>query len=233
MDKIRVALAEDNVLLREGVSRLIAANEDFELVGTASDLPELLALVGAERPDVVVTDIRMPPTGIREGIQASSWLRENHPQVGVVVLSQFVSPGYAMELFEHGSAARAYLLKERVGSVDELARAIRAVAGGGSVIDPLVVDELVRSRSQHRHSSLGQLTAREVEILAEMAQGKSNAAIAAALSVSERAVEKHTNSIFAKLRLTEEKDVNRRVRAVLMYLSEAQGSVGLEEASPT
>jgi len=149
------------------------------------------------------------------------------------VLSQFVSPGYAMELFEHGSAARAYLLKERVGSVDELARAVRAVAAGGSVIDPLVVDELVRSRSQHRHSSLGQLTAREVEILAEMAQGKSNAAIAAALSVSERAVEKHTNSIFAKLGLTEEKDVNRRVRAVLMYLSEAQGSVGLEEASPT
>src|SRR6516162_40400 len=200
MDKIRVALAEDNVLLREGVSRLIAANEDFELVGTASDLPELLALVGAE-----------------------------HPDVGVVVLSQFVSPGYAMELFEHGSAARAYLLKERVGSVDELARAIRAVAGGGSVIDPLVVDELVRSRSQHRHSSLGQLTAREVEILAEMAQGKSNAAIAAALSVSERAVEKHTNSIFAKLGLSEEKDLNRRVKAVLLYLSETHDSVSPEE----
>ena len=233
MDKIRVVLAEDNVLLREGMSRLIAANDDFELAGTASDLPELLALVGAEHPDVVVTDIRMPPTGIREGIQASSWLRENHPQVGVVVLSQFVSPGYATALFEHGSAGRAYLLKERVGSVDELARAVRAVAAGGSVIDPLVVDELVRSRSQRHHSSLAQLTVREVEILAEMAQGKSNAAIAAALSVSERAVEKHTNSIFAKLRLTEEKDVNRRVRAVLMYLSEAQGSVGLEEASPT
>jgi len=189
--------------------------------------------VGAEHPDVVVTDIRMPPSGIREGIEASSWLRENHPQVGVVVLSQFVSPGYATALFEHGSAGRAYLLKERVGSVDELARAIRAVAAGGSVIDPLVVDELVRSRSQHRHSNLARLTAREVEILAEMAQGKSNAAIAAALSVSERAVEKHTNSIFAKLGLAEEKDLNRRVKAVLLYLSEAHGSVSPEEASST
>jgi DNA-binding NarL/FixJ family response regulator len=233
MDKIRVALAEDNVLLREGVSRLIAANEDFELVGTASDLPELLALVGAEHPDVVVTDIRMPPTGTREGIQASSWLWENHPEVGVVVLSQFTAPEYAITLLEHGSAGRAYLLKERVGSVDELARAVHAVAAGGSVIDPLVVDELVRSRSQHPRSSLAQLTAREIEILAEMAQGKSNAAIAAALTVSERAVEKHTNSIFAKLGLNEEKDLNRRVKAVLIYLSEARGGVRPEEASPT
>ena len=131
MDTIRVALAEDNVLLREGVSRLVASNDDFELVGTASDLPELLALVGTEHPDVVVTDIRMPPTGTNEGIQAAGWLRENHPQVGVVVLSQYTAPGYAMALLEHGSAGRAYLLKERVASVDELARAIRAVAGGG------------------------------------------------------------------------------------------------------
>jgi DNA-binding NarL/FixJ family response regulator len=233
MERIRVALAEDNVLLREGISRLIAANDDFELVGTASDLPELLALVGTQHPDVVITDIRMPPTGTREGIQASSWLRENHPQVGVVVLSQFIAPGYAVELLEHGSAGRAYLLKERVGSVDELARAVRAVAAGGSVIDPLVVDELVRSRSQHRQSSLAALTPREVEILAEMAQGKSNAAIAAALTVSERAVEKHTNSIFAKLGLSEEKDLNRRVKAVLVYLSEAHGGVSPGEASPT
>ena len=233
MNTVKVALAEDNVLLREGISRLVAANKDFELVGVASDLPQLLALVSEQEPDVVVTDIRMPPTGIREGIQASVWLREHHPQVGVVVLSQFVSPGYAMALFEHGSAGRAYLLKERVGSVDELARAVRAVAAGGSVIDPLVVDELVRSRSQRHHSSLAQLTAREVEILAEMAQGKSNAAIAAALSVSERAVEKHTNSIFAKLGLSEEKDLNRRVKAVLLYLCEAHDSVSPEEASPT
>jgi DNA-binding NarL/FixJ family response regulator len=222
MDKIRVALAEDNVLLREGVSRLVASNDDFELVGTAPDLPQLLALVAEAEPDVVITDIRMPPTGTNEGIQAAAWLRENHPSVGVVVLSQYTAPGYAMALLEHGSAGRAYLLKERVASVDELARAIRAVASGGSVIDPLVVDELVRTRSQHQQSSVSQLTPREAEILAEMAQGKSNAAIAAALTVSERAVEKHTNSIFAKLGLSEEKDLNRRVKAVLLYLSQAQ-----------
>jgi DNA-binding NarL/FixJ family response regulator len=147
MGKIRVALAEDNVLLREGVSRLVSANEEFELVGTASDLPQLLALVREQLPDVVITDIRMPPTGTNEGIQAAAWLHENHPGVGVVVLSQYTAPAYAMALLEHGSAGRAYLLKERVASVDELARAIRAVAQGGSVIDPMVVDELVRSRS--------------------------------------------------------------------------------------
>src|SRR5580692_4497744 len=181
MDTIRVALAEDNVLLREGVSRLVAANDDFELVGTASDLPQLLALVGAERPDVVITDIRMPPTGTNEGIQAAGWLREHLPKTGVVVLSQYVAPQYALALLEQGSAGRAYLLKERVASVDELARAIRAVAVGGSMIDPLVVDELVKARSPRRTSAMSWLTAREGEILAEMAQGKSNAAIAAAL----------------------------------------------------
>lgn len=223
MEVIRVVLAEDNVLLREGVSRLVSANEDFELAGTASDLPQLLAVVRDQHPDVVVTDIRMPPTGTNEGIQAAAWLRENHPGMGVVVLSQYIGPGYAMALLEHGSAGRAYLLKERVASVDELARAIRVVAQGGSVIDPLVVDELVRSRSQQHEPGMASLTPRESEILAEMAQGKSNAAIAAALSVSERAVEKHTNSIFAKLGLSEEKDLNRRVKAVLLFLSVGGG----------
>src|SRR5215467_2265907 len=222
MEKIRVALAEDNVLLREGISRLVSANVEFELVGTASDLPQLLALVREQRPDVVITDIRMPPTGTNEGIQAAAWLHENHPEVGVVVLSQYTAPAYAMALLEHGSAGRAYLLKERVASVDELARAIRAVAQGGSVIDPLVVDEPVRSRSGQQ-PGMSSLTPRESEILAEMAQGKSNAAIAASLSVSERAVEKHTNSIFAKLGLSEEKDLNRRVKAVLLYLAEGEG----------
>ena len=219
MNTVRVALAEDNVLLREGMSRLVAANEDFELAGVAGDLPQLLALVKEREPDVVVTDIRMPPTGTDEGIKAAAWLREHFPKTGVVVLSQYVAPGYALALLEHGSAGRAYLLKERVGSVDELARAIRAVATGGSVIDPQVVDELVRARSAQRSSGLSLLTVRETEILAEMAQGKSNAAIAAALFVTERAVEKHTNSIFAKLGLSEERDVNRRVKAVLVYLS--------------
>ena len=224
MSRIRVVLAEDHVLLREGISRLVAANDDLELAGTAGDLPALLALIERERPDVVVTDIRMPPTGTDEGIQAAAWTRQHHPSTGVVVLSQYVAPGYAVALLEHGSAGRAYLLKERVGSVDELARAIRTVAAGGSVIDPMVVDELVRSRAQDSQQSLALLTPRELEILAEMAQGKSNSAIAGALFVTERAVEKHTNSIFAKLGLSEERDVNRRVKAVLLYLSEHQAA---------
>jgi DNA-binding NarL/FixJ family response regulator len=169
---------------------------------------------------VVITDIRMPPTGTDEGIRAAAWLREHRPSVGVVVLSQYTAPAYALALLEYGSAGRAYLLKERVAGMHELDSAVRTVAHGGSVIDPLVVDELVKARSARRSSNLAWLTARELEILAEMAQGKSNAAIACALDVSERAVEKHTNSIFAKLGLTEEKDVNRRVKAVLLYLSE-------------
>jgi len=222
MAKIRVALAEDHVLLREGISRLVAASEDFELVGVASDLPQLLAVVGEQVPDVVVTDIRMPPTGTDEGIKAAAWIRQNHPETGVIVLTQFTAPGYALALLERGSAGRGYLLKERIGSVDELARAIRVVAQGGSVIDPTVVDELVRARAQERQSGLSSLTPREAEILAEMAQGKSNSAIAAALFVTERAVEKHTNSIFAKLGLSEEKDVNRRVKAVLVFLSQRE-----------
>jgi len=219
-------LAEDHVLLREGISRLVAANDDMELVGTAGDLPALLALIEREQPDVVVTDIRMPPTGTDEGIQAAAWARQHQPGIGVVVLSQYVAPGYAVALLEHGSAGRGYLLKERIGSVDELARAIRTVAGGGSVIDPMVVDELVRSRTQDSQHVLASLTPRELEILAEMAQGKSNSAIAATLFVTERAVEKHTNSIFAKLGLSEERDVNRRVKAVLVYLSQQQAAAG-------
>jgi DNA-binding NarL/FixJ family response regulator len=222
MTRIRVVLAEDHVLLREGISRLVAANADMELAGTAGDLPGLLELAERERPDVVVTDIRMPPTGSDEGIQAAGWIRENLPGTGVVVLSQYAQPGYAVALLERGSAGRAYLLKERIGNVDELAGAIRAVAAGGSVIDPLVVDQLVRSRVHDDQLSLASLTTRELEILGGMAQGKSNSAIAAALFVTERAVEKHTNSIFAKLNLTEERDVNRRVKAVLMYLNQTQ-----------
>jgi DNA-binding NarL/FixJ family response regulator len=224
MATIRVALAEDHVLLREGISRLVSSDDGFELVGTASDLPGLLELITEQEPDVVVTDIRMPPSGTNEGIQAAEWLREHKPDIGVVVLSQYVAPSYAVALLEHGSAGRAYLLKEQVASVDELARAIRTVASGGSVIAPRVVDELVRARSQRHQSPLAGLTPRESEILAEMAQGKSNAAIAATLTVTERAVEKHTNSIFSKLGLSEEKDVNRRVKAVLLFLSEVPGN---------
>jgi DNA-binding NarL/FixJ family response regulator len=218
-----VVLAEDSYLVREGVRRLLETDPEIELTSCCVDLAGLLAAVERDLPDVVVTDIRMPPTGTDEGIQAAAWIRENHPTVGVVVLSQYTAPGYAVALLEHGSAGRGYLLKERVASVDELARAIRTVAQGGSVIDPMVVDELVRARSQERQSGLSSLTPRESEILAEMAQGKSNAAIAATLFVTERAVEKHTNSIFAKLGLSEEKDVNRRVKAVLVFLSQRPG----------
>jgi DNA-binding NarL/FixJ family response regulator len=221
MTVIRVVLAEDNALLREGISRLIEADKDLELAGVAADLPGLLELIAEQHPDVVVTDIRMPPTGTDEGIRAASWLRENQRKVGVVVLSQYTTPSYALALLEEGSAGRAYLLKERVAGADELSRTIRTVHSGGSVIDPLVVEELVRAR--HPRSELEWLTPRESEILGEMAQGKSNGAIAKTLHVSERAVEKHSNAIFAKLGLSEEHDLNRRVKAVLMYLNAQTG----------
>ncbi len=216
---IRVVLAEDNVLLREGISRLVAAQDDLDLVGMAGDLPGLLDLIDREKPDVVVTDIRMPPTGTDEGIRAASTLRVDHPRIGVVVLSQYAEPAYALALLADGSEGRAYLLKERVSEVDELLTAVREVAAGGSVIDPKVVESLVAGR-RGPASELDRLTPRESEVLGEMAQGKSNAAIAATLVLSERAVEKHTNSIFSKLGLSEEKDVNRRVKAVLLYLAE-------------
>jgi DNA-binding NarL/FixJ family response regulator len=218
-----VVLAEDNTLLREGISRLIEGDADLELVGVASNLPELLDLVVEQEPDVVVTDIRMPPTGTDEGIRAASWLREHQPKVGVVVLSQYTAPSYALELLEEGSAGRAYLLKERVAGANELTQTIRVVASGGSVIDPQVVDVLVQARAKHHKSDLEWLTPRESEILAEMAQGKSNGAIAKSLNVSERAVEKHSNAIFSKLGLSEERDLNRRVKAVLVYLSAQPG----------
>jgi DNA-binding NarL/FixJ family response regulator len=220
---LRVVVAEDNALLREGLSRLIAAEPDLELAGTCADLPGLLSAIDEEPPDVVVTDIRMPPSGTDEGIRAANTVRERHPEVGVVVLSQYANPDYALALLEGGSARRAYLLKERVGDVGELLGAIREVARGGSVVDPKVVDALVTATSRAVRSDLDRLTPRESEILGEMATGKSNAAIAASLILSERAVEKHTNSIFSKLGLTEEPDVNRRVKAVLLFLAERGG----------
>jgi DNA-binding NarL/FixJ family response regulator len=219
---IRVVLAEDNNLLREGVARLLERAEGIDLVGSASDRPELEALIESESPDLVVTDIRMPPTGTDEGIQIAARLRSERPEVGVVVLSQYADPAYALALLEGGSEGRAYLLKERVSDVDELLAAIREVAGGGSVIDSKVVESLVSTKRPAR-SDLDRLTPREREILGEMAQGKSNAAIAATLVLSTRAVEKHTNSIFSKLGLSEEVDVNRRVKAVLLYLADRPG----------
>jgi DNA-binding NarL/FixJ family response regulator len=216
---IRVVVADDSYLLREAVAGLVNAEDDLTVVGQCGTLDELLALVDLEEPDVVVTDIRMPPTGTDEGIQAASRIRASHPGIGVVVLSQYATPSYAIALLEGGSHGRAYLLKDRVARADELAAAVRAVAAGGSVIDPKVVEEVVSARSPAA-SPLDRLTPREREILGEIAQGKSNAAIAGALVLSERAVEKHINSILSKLQLSDEPDVNRRVKAVLVYLSQ-------------
>lgn len=215
---IRVVLAEDHALFREGIHQLVDREDDLEVVGTASDAAELMQLVDDLKPDVVVTDIRMPPTGTDEGVRAASRFSESHPDMGVVVLSQYSSPAYALALLDKGSAGRAYLLKDSVADVGQLVSAIRSVAGGGSVIDPTVVDSLVSARTK-KTEGLGRLTPRENEVLAEMAQGKSNGAIAEALVLSERAVEKHINSIFSKLGLTEEPQTNRRVKAVLMLLS--------------
>jgi DNA-binding NarL/FixJ family response regulator len=217
---IKVVFAEDNYLLREGLSRLIEAQPELELVGTATRFDDLLSTVDATSPDVVITDIRMPPTGKDEGIRAAERLRDTHPKTGVVVLSQYAEPSYALALLERGSGGRAYLLKERVSDVGQLVEAVRQVAQGGSVIDPAVVEVLVTARSRAARSPLRHLTPREREILAEMAQGKNNAAMAAALSLTDRAVEKHINSIFAKLGLTQEADINRRVKAVLLFLAE-------------
>jgi DNA-binding NarL/FixJ family response regulator len=217
---IRVVIAEDSYLVREGVVRLLESQADLEVVGACEDFDSLLATVERETPDVVVTDIRMPPTGTDEGVRAANALRESHPDIGVVMLSQFAEPGYALALLDEGSSGRAYLLKERVSEVEQLLQAIREVAKGGSVIDPTVVELLV-TRSRKAPSQLDHLTPREHEVLGEMATGKSNAAIAATLVLTERAVEKHTNAIFSKLSLSGEQDLNRRVKAVLMFLSDA------------
>jgi DNA-binding NarL/FixJ family response regulator len=216
---IRVVLAEDNYLVREGIRRLLEPEPDIQVVAVCVDLPSLLEAIETEKPDVVLTDIRMPPTNRDEGIQAGDRLRETSPETGVVVLSQFAAPEYALALLERGADRRAYLLKERVGDVDELAGAIRKVASGGSVVDPKVVETLVAARSR-AESPLDELTPRERETLEEMAQGKNNAAIAAALVITERSVEKVVRSIFQKLGLGWQPDLNRRVKAVLLYLAE-------------
>lgn len=220
---IRLVLAEDHYLVREGVRRLIEAQPELELAAVCEDLPSLLEAIDCVRPDVVLTDIRMPPTNTDEGIQAAARLREVNPSAGVVVLSQYADPQYALAFLEHGSQGRGYLLKERVSDIDQLLAAIREVARGGSVIDPEVIDVLVTARTRAADSPVRHLTPREREILREMAQGKNNAAIATSLVLSERAVEKHINSIFSKLSLSEEPDVHRRVKAVLLFLADPGG----------
>ena len=219
---IRVVLAEDSFIVREGLSEILATRTGIEVVGAHSDLEALLAAVDADPPDVVVTDIRMPPTNRDEGIRAAAALRESHPGIGVVVLSQFSDPSYVLALLESGSDGRAYLLKERVHDGLQLASAIEAVAAGGSVIDPKIVEVLVAARARAASSELQELTEREREVLSEIAQGKSNLAIASSLFLSKRAVEKHIHSIFMKLGLAGEVEVSKRVKAALLYLADAQ-----------
>ena len=218
---IRLVLAEDNYLVREGVRQLIDSQPDLEIAAVCTDLDSLLAAVEQHHPDVVLTDIRMPPTGTDEGIRAAEKLRQEHPKTGVVILSQYADPDYALSLLEKGATGRAYLLKERVSDIEQLTNAIREVARGGSVIDPKVVEGLVAAKARRPQSPLAELTPREREVLGLMAEGKNNAAIANRLFLTERAVEKHINSIFSKLGLSEEKDTHRRVRAALLFLAEA------------
>jgi len=219
---IRVVLAEDHYLVREGIRRLLETQPDLEVAAVCGDLESLLAAVEVESPDVVITDIRMPPDGIDEGIQAATRLRETHEQVGVVVLSQYSQPSYALALLEGGTAGRAYLLKERVEDMERLVASSRAVAEGGSVIDPKVVEALVAAKARAEHSPLNELTPRERDVLRGMAEGKNNAAIADALVLTERSVEKVIHSIFLKLGLGWETAVHKRVKAVILYLAEAE-----------
>lgn len=228
---IGVVVADDSFLMREAVSRLIDDEPDLEVRGTAEDVESLLGVVEREQPDVVVTDVRMPPGFTDDGVRAAERLRTSAPGCGVVLLSQYVRREYAVRLLRGGAAGRAYLLKDRVAEAGELAQAIRAVAAGGSVVDPLVVDELVRPDG----GALARLSPRELEVLREMATGANNAGVAASLYLSERAVAKHINAIFTKLDLQEEALSHRRVRAVLLYLGTSWTSPareGTAEANP-
>ncbi len=218
---IRVVLGEDHYLVREGLRRLLETSPDIEVAAACGDLESLLAAVDDHVPDVVLTDIRMPPHGTDEGIQVAERLRSARPQIGVVVLSQYAEPRYALALLEAGTAGRGYLLKERVEDIDQIVAAIRVVAEGGSVVDPKIVESLVATRARAETSPLSELTPRERDVLREMAEGKNNAAIAKVLYLTERSVEKVIHSIFLKLGLAFEVDVHRRVRAVILYLAQS------------
>jgi DNA-binding NarL/FixJ family response regulator len=218
---LRVVFADDNYLVREGVAALLAEADDIELVDTAADPHSLIKSVAQHDPDAVLTDIRMPPSHTNEGIEAAKRIRAEHPRTGVVVLSQYVEEDYAFELLENGVAGLGYLLKERVSDLDELVRALHEVARGGSVLDPKVVEGLLARRASDAKSPLLGLTDREREVLQAMATGRNNATIAKTLFMSDRAVEKHIGSVFQKLGLVDEQEVNRRVMAVLAYLEAA------------
>ncbi len=217
---LRVLIAEDNYLVREGTRRLLEDDGDVEVVGSLPDATEILAAVESLQPDAVLTDIRMPPSHHMEGIEAALCIRAAYPNVGVVVLSQHSDEAYAFELFKDGTAGLAYLLKERLGDLDELTRSLREVIAGRSVIDPAVVEALVGRRARQQSSLLRNLTPREMDVLRAMAEGKRNSAIGAELALSGSAIEKHVNAIFTKLELGESPEVDRRVSAVLRFLQD-------------
>jgi DNA-binding NarL/FixJ family response regulator len=220
----RIVVAEDDVFVRAGIETLLATVDGVAVVASCGSLDDAVRAIDEHGPDVVLTDIRMPPTHSDEGIRLAQQLRATAPDIGVVVLSQYVEPGHALALVAEGSSRRAYLLKEHVANVEQLTSAIDAVATGGSFIDPTVVDALLGSRDRQRDGPLRFLTARELEVLAEVARGKSNAAIAEDLYIGDRAVEKHINSIFSKLGLGAAEGTHRRVAAVLLFLAEGRGA---------
>ncbi len=214
---MRVVLAEDSVLLREGVARLLE-DQGFDIVAQTGTAEDLMLKVRSYSPNVVIVDIRMPPTHTDEGLKAAQEIRGSYPEIGVLVLSQYVEPTYAMELLADSAEGVGYLLKDRVSDVGEFAAAVRRVGEGGSALDPAIVSQLVGRR--RRDDPIDQLTPREREVLEHMAQGRSNQGIADQLVVTERAVEKHVTSIFAKLRLPHTSEDHRRVLAVLTYLQQ-------------
>jgi DNA-binding NarL/FixJ family response regulator len=216
----RLILADDSFIVREGLREILSAQPGVDVVAVCGDLDRLLEAVSEHEPDVVITDIRMPPSNTDEGIQAAARLRDSHPHLGVIVLSQYAHPGYVLALLESGSDRRAYLLKERVHDLGQLIAAVEAVAAGGSVIDPKIVEVLVVARARADSSPLSDLTDAERRVLAEIAQGKSNAAVAESLQLSKRAVEKHTHAIFAKLGLASSAEVSKRVKAALLFLAD-------------
>jgi DNA-binding NarL/FixJ family response regulator len=227
---VRIVIADDNYLVREGTRRLLEDSGEVTVVAAVGSAPELLDAVRRAGPQAVLTDIRMPRAGsagqqggapAMEGIEAAHLIKASDPHVGVVVLSQYADESYAFELFRNGTAGLAYLLKYRVGDLHHLLSALRQVAAGGSVIDPMVVEALVARRARLRESPLAKLTTRELDVLREMAQGRGNAGIAARLTLSESSVEKHVNAIFTKLGLSGEQAIHRRVAAVLTFLRDA------------
>ena len=229
-DPMRIVIADDNYLVREGTRRLLEDTGEVTVLAAVGSAPELLDAVRRTNPEAVLTDIRMPPAGsagqrggapAMEGIDAAHAIKAANPRVGVVILSQYADESYAFELFRNGTAGLAYLLKDRVGDLHHLLSALRDVVAGGSAIDPKVVEALVTRRARLRESALAELTERELNVLREMAQGRGNAGIAAQLTLSESSVEKHINSIFAKLGLSGDQALNRRVAAVLTFLRDA------------